>query len=465
MKRLWVFFHTVLLAISAVAEPVELTLEEAINIAQQNNITLRTAQSALREASASVKSARGRFGPKLSLDANMFVWDKELGFEMSEPSAEVMAKHADVLLKYGDLLMAFPELMSFGNIRDRVTSQISIGITQPLTPLYSIYKGYRIARLAEDAQSHALSMTKAQVTFDVTKAYLSLKQAQAGVKIAQAAVEQLKAHVAQAQAFYESGVIGRSDVMKVELALEQANQGLIQARSFEELAKSALALTIGRDRSMEINPVSEFEDPPQWTETPFEDLVAQAFRRRPELKALDAQVEMAEAMKSIAVWNMVPQVVGLFTYQHNEGMGFVYPKDSWFGGAALKWDFFEWGASYYQISASKAKAMQARLQRQRAEDGVFMEVKKAYLDLVAAHKTLEVTKKSLELAEENYRLEKARFEAHTNTATDLLDAQAALTRAKLEHTNALYNFYVAKAALAKAIGEEGIAVRTKEVER
>ena len=447
----------------ASARSLDLTLEDAVNLAQQNNLALKAAHYGVDEALASVKSARGRFGPKLSLDANVFVWDKELTFEISQPSPEVMAKHADVLLKYGDLLMALPDLMSFGNIRDRVTSQLSVSVTQPLTPLYSIYKGYRIARLAEDAQNQALSMTRAQVTFDVTKAYLSLKQAQAGVKIAQTAIEQLKAHVSQAQAFYDNGIIGRSDVMKVELALEQANQGLIQAMSFEELAKSALAVAIGGDRSVEINPVSEFEDPLQLAEKQFEDLVAEAFRKRQELKALDAQVEIAEAMKDISIWNMVPQIVGLFTYQHNEGMGFVYPKDSWFAGGALKWDFFEWGASYYQISASKAKAMQARLQRQRAEDGVFMEVKKAYLDLVAAQKTLEVTRKSLELAEENYRLEKARFEAHTNTATDLLDAQSALTRAKLEHTNALYNFYVAKAALSKAVGEEGLAIKAKEV--
>ena len=449
----------------ASAKSLDLTLEDAVNLALQNNLALKVASYGMQEARASVKSARGRFGPKLSLDANVFVWDKELTFEVSQPSPEVMAKHADVLLKYGDLLMALPDLMSFGNIRDRVTSQLSLSVTQPLTPLYSIYKGYKIARLAEDAQNQALSMTRAQVTFDVTKAYLSLKQAQAGVKIARIAIEQLKAHVSQAQAFYDNGIIGRSDVMKVELALEQANQGLIQAMSFEELAKSALAVAIGGDRSVDINPVSEFEDPPQLAEKQFEDLVAEAFRKRQELKALDAQVEIAEAMKDISIWNMVPQIVGLFTYQHNEGMGFVYPKDSWFFGGALKWDFFEWGASYYQISASKAKAMQARLQRQRAEDGVFMEVKKAYLDLVAAQKTLEVTRKSLELAEENYRLEKARFEAHTNTATDLLDAQSALTRAKLEHANALYNFYVAKAALSKAVGEEGLAIKAKEVEQ
>ena len=59
-------------------------------------------------------------------------------------------------------------------------------------------------------------------------------------------------------------------------------------------------------------------------------------------------------------------------------------------------------------------------------------------------------------AEENFRIEKKRFDASANTSTEVLDAQLALTRAQLSYTTSLYGYYIARAALLRAMGRQEV---------
>lgn len=111
------------------------------------------------------------------------------------------------------------------------------------------------------------------------------------------------------------------------------------------------------------------------------------------------------------------------------------------------------GAKYYGISEAEHQARRAQIGERQLADGIFLEVKKAFLDLKAAEQTLQVARNSVAQAEENFRIEQARFDKNTNTSTDVLDAQFSLTWAKLSYSTALYQWYAARATLGKATGE------------
>ena len=65
---------------------------------------------------------------------------------------------------------------------------------------------------------------------------------------------------------------------------------------------------------------------------------------------------------------------------------------------------------------------------------------------------IEAQKKTVEQAEESLRLAEARFRAGTGTQLDVLSAQTALTEARSNEIQALYDYNVAIATLERATG-------------
>jgi outer membrane protein TolC len=160
----------------------------------------------------------------------------------------------------------------------------------------------------------------------------------------------------------------------------------------------------------------------------------------------------AAAEERRTTWDLLPQVSAIATYQHTEGQGTFFPKNAFFAGGLLKWDVWDWGGKYYATRAARARVAQAELGMRLLREGVELQTKKAYLDLQQAGEELTVARAAIVEAEENYRIEQKRFAANANTSTDVLDAQLALTRAKLSYTSALYGHYIARAALERAVG-------------
>ena len=84
--------------------------------------------------------------------------------------------------------------------------------------------------------------------------------------------------------------------------------------------------------------------------------------------------------------------------------------------------------------------------------GIELEVRQAYSDYLQALELLEAQKKTVEQAEESLRLAEARFRAGTGTQLDVLSAQTALTDARSNEIQALYDYNVAVATLERVTG-------------
>ena len=90
--------------------------------------------------------------------------------------------------------------------------------------------------------------------------------------------------------------------------------------------------------------------------------------------------------------------------------------------------------------------------RSLLEDDIRLEVKRAMLELETAEKNIPTTKKAIEQGEENLRVNEERYKAQVTTITEVLDAQSLLTRARVDYYRAIYNHYLAKAKLHRALG-------------
>ena len=91
--------------------------------------------------------------------------------------------------------------------------------------------------------------------------------------------------------------------------------------------------------------------------------------------------------------------------------------------------------------------------REPVSDGLALDVDHAYTKVREAEASIVTTKVELRAAEEAYRVRKEQFTLGTTTSALLIDAEADVTRARLNHLNARVDLRVAKVLLKKAIGE------------
>jgi outer membrane protein TolC len=91
-------------------------------------------------------------------------------------------------------------------------------------------------------------------------------------------------------------------------------------------------------------------------------------------------------------------------------------------------------------------------QKQAAEDGIRLEVRRAYYDYDSAQQMLSVTKAAIAQSEEGLRIVTNRYRAGMNTITDLLRAEDAARNARTNYWQALYHYFVSYASLELATG-------------
>lgn len=456
----------------------KLSLKDAVDLALKQNLELQIEHEKVAEAGLNRKSVRGHFGPKIMVEGNVMVWDSALQVDfglggasidpsvLSDPvkAAEFIKQYnltTDELLALSKkenqaLLSSLFKLMGLDSldmtVRDQVTASFSATLAQPLTPLISLYKGYAATRHMEKAAGHTLQAKRSDIAYKVADTYLKLMQVQRFEHIAQTGVQQVEAHLGMARKYKEAGLIGKQEVLKAEVELARAKERVIQARHGASLAAAGLKLYMGMAQSEQFTLTDRPQDPPPPLSAALQSCVKDALGQRQDLKSVGEMGKAAEAGKDRVKWSFLPNISAIASYQFTHGQGTFMPEHAFFAGGVLQWDIWDWGAKWFSMKAAGSKARQADLGRRLLKEAIALEVQQAYLDLRAAEESLAVARLSITSATEDYRIEQKRFETQSNTTTDVLDAQLALTRSELTYTTALYSYYIARAKLARAMG-------------
>ena len=75
-------------------------------------------------------------------------------------------------------------------------------------------------------------------------------------------------------------------------------------------------------------------------------------------------------------------------------------------------------------------------------------------DLKSVMETIGSAKKAEELAEENYKVSSLRYRSGVGTNLEVIDAQVALTQARINYSQAQFDLEIAKAKINKVVGRE-----------
>src|SRR5262249_35000333 len=131
------------------------------------------------------------------------------------------------------------------------------------------------------------------------------------------------------------------------------------------------------------------------------------------------------------------------------------PRGHWdlpFAFIKLEWTVFEGGKRVAEVRVADSKTREAVAQAESVADTIAFQVNQAYHQLVAARKGIERSRRAVEQTRETYRLVLARAARGDAIPAEVTDAEAALTRAAQDYSNAIYDYLTALARLEYAMG-------------
>jgi outer membrane protein TolC len=417
-------------------------------MARERSPELRVARGELDAARARTRQVRSYFLPSITTSGAALWWDSPLEVRLFEddPCADL----EDFLQDYcADMIAQFQEPML---LRERATQQVSVKASQPLNGLWNVAEGHAASRAMERAAEADLDATRARVAVAAVEAWTQAARTRRLADLARQAIRALESHEARARAFQAEGLVGRGDILRLEVALNDARLNLMRAELGQALSEKALAVVIGAEPSR-LRPADEALSAPPVAEldpSRIEPLV----RAAPATRAMDAKLQAAEAARRRAVAGLLPQLALMGNWTHNWGLGTMSADEEWYVGMGLQWEPWTWGRNVHAVREAEARAAQARAGLEGLGRGAGLEAEAALGQARIAAKAVEAYAKSLEQAEENLRVVSARYEVRTASTADLLEAETLALKARVDHAGGVLDVLVAVARAQAALGLE-----------
>ncbi len=414
--------------------PAQLSLQEAVQIALLRNPEYRASVQEARIATARQRQAQALQQPRLELRLSLQ--------HLPEPPA---LRVAPITLRLPDptnpgsflnVSVPVPEMELAKATATRATLVFQV-------PLYTggrIENAIRAALLGTQASRESVRAKAGDIALQVTQAYLQAVLAQQVEAVHQQALEVVQAHFDNARALAEQGIVAQYDVLRAEAELSAQQKRLTDARNQRALAYSLLfsLLELPQEQSTHLStPLREVS-----FNAGYEEALKIATATSRELQAIELKAQAQRALALAAEAEAKPQVlfsVSLETLTRD--LSAIEPHASLTVG--MRWNLFDAGYARAVAREYRESAERTALERERFENALALRVKQALLDLESAQQGLKSAQKSVELAQESLRLAQRRFETGVGTSVETLDAILALSQAKLQREQALYQMNVA----------------------
>jgi len=404
---------------TAFAATMELNLDKAVRMALANNSTIKISDAELANAKAGKDQAKGaRWGSVTAQSSN--------------------ARGGYYHYVNGD-----------GN-------NPSGTFSNSLTVDFPIYSGGALSGAIDKANKnyeyYQYGMDEAyQATkLSATNSYYSLLEASNTVTLDKESVDQLADHLKNTQAKFGVGVVAKIDVLQSQVELANAEQTLISAQNDYDVAMATLNNVIGLPLSTDLKMSEGLEYKPY--NYNLDNCLTYAMTNRPEIHQAEATVAMYKAAQKVANSGNMPSVALEASTGWANNSWPATKNDQWTVGVTVSMNVWDYGVTAAKVAGAKANVVNAEATYRQTTDSIQLEVRTYYLSLREAEKRISTTSLAISSAEEAYKIALVRYQAGVGTNTDVIDEQVALTEAKNNYIQALYDYNTSHAKLEKAMG-------------
>lgn len=404
--------------------PQRLTLEQCQQRALRAASAVSQARRELQIARSGLSIARASFLPQAAASSSL------LYNSPSRSDRTVQSYIAwNAIREYTALASLFQELDASGRLR----------------------AGLDRARWQQAAAAASLGIAERDLKRAVAASYYRLLLAQKLAGALASAVAEAESFERRNRQMAAAGEAARADVVKAAVQTESLRQALEAARLSVSLASQDLLSYWTDDVAAPLEIEDVFESPD--LEIPAEaDTAGRPFLRRPEIRLFEAQEHafLAEARQARAA--LLPQLRWTLDFGFDADR-VAWRQRGWAATVTLSVPLFDW----FQARNTARQAAWRRAQTADARQAAVRRFSAAYESALATLRSLrsqlDLLRSAADLAAEDVRLSRIRFEGGEGSALDVVTAQRQLVDLRMNYYSTLAAFFNAKRDLEVASGQ------------
>jgi outer membrane protein TolC len=405
------------------AEPLGLSVKEAVQKALQNNLGLL-----LQEESETV--ARGAR------------W-RALADLLPNVSGSLASRRQVINLEaYG--FPAKPSIVGPFNVHDA-----RVYLSQPVIDVAALNDA-RASALNLQAEKYGVKTARDLVVLVAVNLYLEAVASSSRVEMTRAQQATAEALFTQAQDLKTAGIVAGIDVLRSQVQLQTQRQRVIAAENDFEKAKLQLARAIGLPLGQALTLTDKIPYAPLPAPS-LEQVLARALDSRPDFLAAKSRVDAARASIRAANGALLPSL--RFDADYGAiGQSFAAAHGTYALAATVRIPVFDAGKTAARRIETGSVLRQREAELEDIRGRVEYEVRAALLDLRAADQQLQAANTNMQLADAELQQARDRFGAGVAGNLEITQAQESVAGASEQYISALYSHNLAKASLARALG-------------
>ena len=322
----------------------------------------------------------------------------------------------------------------------------SISVTQPIFAGGRIVNGNKLAKIGSEVSQQKKLMNTTEVLVKTENLYWSTIALQDKMITLTSYEKLLNRLLSDVSVSVKAGLAQRSDLLKVQLKLNEVEMNKLRLKNGIGLSKQALCQHIGIDYDSTFVLIH----PEVPTEFMQQSTTGDAVKDRYEYQMLNKALEAEKLQKKMTLGEYLPQValggIGFVNDVANKtssnAMAFVsvsVPISDWWGGS-------------HKLKESQFKIEQAANKLSETTELLNLQIQQAKNELNESRFQIKNSQASVDQSKENLKVVNDNYKAGVSSMSDLLEAQALYQDAQNQFTDAVCSYKIKMANYMQAIG-------------
>ena len=448
--------------------PVIITLEQALQIALSENVSVKVADMEIQRAQYAKKGSYAALYPQIDMTGayqrtikkQVMYMDFDMSSIMGGAGGEGTELPDGVEIPESGEGAAPGGSDNGGGLEVGRWNTWSAGVSAAMPIVNAqLWKSLKISGLDVELAVEKARSSRLEMVTQVKNAYFATLLAKEAFEVYKQVYENAMQNLEETEKKYRAQKVSDMELLRAKTTVANAIPNVYNAEGSVILSLWQLKAVLGVDLDMNLDVAGKLED---WSEHMFYDIHQHdsiSLDRNTTMKQLAIQAEMLAETIKVQQYANIPSLAVAFNFSYNAMTNdFNFSEYRWtpysYVGLSLNIPIFAGGKRYHAIRQAKNQYQQVQLQTVNTERQLKIAIRQSLNTMETNMKSYYASKDALAAAQKGYDIVAKSYQVGRSTLIEVNDAQLALTQAQLGASQAVYNFLTAKAQLEQTLGQD-----------
>lgn len=416
------------------SDTLRLSREQCVDIALQDNPTIRVADLEVKRMDYSKKEVMASLFPSIDFTGAY------------QRSIELQTLNMSMGGQTNKIKMGMDNTWNFG-----------FSASMPLVNA-TLWKSIKISDTQILSTLESSRASRIDLVNNVNKAYYSLLLAIASREVIQQSYDIAKENASIYAKQYEQGTASEFDVLRTEVQVKNVEPQILEADIAIRQCQLQLKVLMGIDNAVTVMPNLTLKEMQRdmFGVTAAHNL---SFENNTSLRSLDIQAEMARQNVTLKKFAWIPSLAVTYNMNWNSMSNGNALKNQDFNpystvGLALQVPIFSGGSKYYGLKQAQVQVKELEYQRDNLTSSLQMQVDLAVDNINKQVKQIATSEEGMHQAAKALEISQKSFEIGAASYLNLRDSELANTQAQLVYFQSIYNYLVSTSELEALLGND-----------